>query len=271
MIGLLLLRAAHGAPVLAADSFRPAPGSPDALLAPPVATAPGFQATADMGWSRGALVWQAEDGSRINVLQDAIGLTVAAWQGTERGGGVGLTAPMYVHLSGDLMAPGPGLGDLGLTGRAPLWQGDRVGLAGYVDLTVPMGGADRLVSDGAPTAAGGLIAGLGARTRLRLAAGYRLMPEATLNSLTINDRVTVRASVVTPQRGAWSASAELNAEASYRQLSAESAPTELLLVGHHRSEAGRLLRLGAGAGLLPGVGAPTWRLTLGIGQASAAP
>lgn len=260
---------------LNADPFRPAM-DPGALLATESAHVPDqFIARADLTQVHNPLIWISEEGEQVNLIGDAIGLHLGAGLGLGRVR-LGASAPLIRLLESDAHeVPSVLAGDLALSAKYAILQGDGLALAGIGVVTLPLGAdAFQLGHDGMSGDLGVALGG-GERLAWLTNVAYRLQPATALDNeagvLTLDDALLVRGGVSVPVGAQLALSGELLASLTPSDLVVESTPVEAMFGASHRTREGRLLRGGLGVGLIGGIGAPTWRLMIGIGHDPGAP
>jgi hypothetical protein len=228
------------------------------------------------------LVWIGEDGERVEALSTVAGASgsMAATLGPVR---AALSLPVFTALAGDDRPVGGAVGDPGLDLKARLLDREALALAAIGRGTVPAGAAAQAVGSDGPTGELGLAAAVGAGPWGGAAQlGYRLLPRVAGGEDDLHDDVyddRLRLNLGLSWAGTGEAAPALSLELlSERQLnevgvSWRGSPAELLLGGQWspRGAAGPRLRGGLGAGLSPGVGAPVWRLMLGLGARAPLP
>lgn len=192
---------------------------------------------------------------------------------------IGADIPVYLFSQGKDAADGSGqtgLGDIGVDAKVTLLDNDRqpLGLALQGRLNIPSATVN--------TALGAKNTGWEASLivdkpigKLLLAGniGVRGAPRIALENVTLNDYLVGRAALsygFTPDYGlAVEAQGQHPLTRKWttdgRNVNSPGAPVELMLSGYARPVGGLMLRLGGGAGLTPGIGAPDFRLMLGLG------
>jgi hypothetical protein len=258
-----------------ADPFRPAMG-PGALLATESAHVPDqFIARADLIQVHNPLIWISKDGEQFEFIGDAIGIHLGAGRGLGRTQ-LGISAPLIRLLTSDTEAvPSVLAGDLALSAKYAVLQKDWLALAGIGALTFPLGadtfhlGHDGISGDLGVAMGGG--EGLAWLTNI----AYRIQPSVSLSNvaevLVLKNAVVVRGGVSLPVGEQLALSGELLTSFIPTDLMAESTPMEVMVGASHQTREGRLLRGGLGVGIVGAVGAPTWRLMIGIGHDPGAP
>ncbi len=261
--------ASPSAPALNAQAFRPALDAATTWWTTttdtPGAFAPGSQAV--LHYADQPFVYRTSDGRVVDVVGGVGQLDLIGWVGGDRWR-VGGVAPVYLFSSSDLDLGQAGLGDLAVEGKGVLVRDPtaaNLGVTARVDL--PTATLDAAL--GSPEVGWELAAVVDRRVgRLLLAlnVGLRGGPEVALENVTLNDALVVRGG------GSWAlgrdAGVSLEAVAT-PALSAElsnpaGVPAEWT-AGGWLPIAGRVRgRAGFGTGLTRGVGAPDWRLVLGL-------
>lgn len=266
--------AAEGLPALDASSPVLAVDGEHAVLVPDTAVHAPFAARMDLQRAQDPLVLRELDGDTHSVLRGVWQLDLAAAWGWRRLRIAG-TAPVILR-HGDAVDGGSALGDPGLQAKVALRPGgpDRVGLAALLGGTLPLSGASRaLGSPGATGHAGLVLDAAPGPAWLGLSGAVVAGPRTTDRGLTQDDALDLRAAIGLGLGGGNRLALEGRTRTDLREPWAEAAtsPTELLLSAHHARPGGLRLRAGLGAGLVPGVGAPAWRLLLGVGHQGASP
>lgn len=225
-------------------------------------------------YTRRPVVETWPDGDQAPVVSDLFatwlsgGMTVAGLMRL----GAGLPLYPYVSAPGVPYAGGS-VGDLRLSATAPIWRSDVVALAVAPGLSVPTGRANALTSTGrlgggavgiVEVTPGGLVAGRG-----RLGAEAR--PVGELGGVALGSVLLGGLGVgVRPESGV-EVGAELTGALDLVGYTATASPVELHVYGSVVPRSGLSLVLGAGTGLLAGVGAPEVRVLLGVGYHDAGP
>lgn len=260
-------------PALSTSTLRPAPAAERAIALPSAAIEPGWTARADLQVLRNPLVYRADDGTTTSLLGWVAQVDLgAAWEvGNLRLSG---SAPAILRYAGE-GGEGAALGDPGLDLLVSLLPREAplaLGLQG--GLTLPLGASAVALGETGPTGQAGLLVDGGWGPAWGAAqAGVRLRPQQDAPGLTLDEALLLRAALAVRVVGDTHLAAELLSETALTApyAAAETSPAELLLSAAHRRPAGTGLRLGVGLGLVPAVGAPTWRLLLGVGQDSVGP
>jgi hypothetical protein len=255
---------------LNADPFRPAM-DPGALLATESAGIPEqLIARADLTEVHNPLIWISEEDEQVNLIGDALGLHLSAARGLGRVR-LGVSAPLIRLMASDAHeVPAVMAGDLALSGKVALKQGDGVRLAALTQLTVPSNADEYQLGHDTATAELVFIADGGQRLSWLVNAGYRLQPTTQLvvesGELLLDDALLLRGGIAAPVGEQTSLTGELLASLTPSALAVESTPVEVLLGARRHTREGRLLRGGLGIGVIGGIGAPTWRLMIGVGH-----
>lgn len=259
-------------PLLAVDGEQ-------AVLVPGTTTRPGFVARADLQHAHAPMVYVDGEGERTALIERATQLDLSAGWGWRRLRLEG-TAPMVVLATGQDAhgQPAPsraGLADPALRARWSALPGGpgKAGLAVQLGGRLPMGGATHGMGQPGPTGLAGLVVDAApGRLWTGAQAEVAVAPQAEDRGLSLDDRLDLRAAaslrVTGEEGGGVRVGLELRADTALRAPWSEGAasPTELLLTGLHARPGGLRLRIGLGAGVVPAVGAPAWRLLVGVGH-----
>ncbi len=258
------------APALNAQLFRPALDSSTTWWTTTTATPTGGFAPAGqvvMHYADQPFVYRRSDGVTTDVVGGVAQADLIGWIGGDRWR-LGGDAPVYLFSRSDVELGQAGLGDLALEGKGVLLRDPLavdVAVTGRVELpTATVGGAL-----GARVPTWELAAVLDRKVGSVLLAGnvgVRGGPRTELENVTLDDALVLRGAA------AWSVTEDAGVSleaAAFPSLSAElvnpaAVPAEWM-VGGWFPFAGRTSgHLGFGTGLTPGVGAPDWRLALGV-------
>ena len=190
-----------------------------------------------------------------------------------------LGLPVYLIHTGDTSSflangasfSGVTLGDVSVRGKGHIWSNDRVGLAASLEITGPTGDAARFTSDPGPTVTPSLIAQLNlGDVMLAGNLGARLRGTSTLRDLELGSALEYRAGAQ------WAVLPDLLAldaevfgrfqlvKDSGEQLDALGAPLEVLVGPKLTLPSGLHVMLGAGTGVLAGIGAAQPRVVAGV-------
>lgn len=270
---------------LDAEPFRPALDPGGLLTTESPAVAGRSSARADVWAAHNLLLWTPESGDAVALIGDTMTLHLAAGRTLGRTR-IALSAPLHL-LAGSETFDVPALiaGDVRLSVKRPLtgW------LAVQGDLSAGMGGDAYQLGSSAPRAEASLAAGRRGEQRALLAnLGVRLQQATTLQTLSDGDlslgnaawyRVGV-AQTLNPAH-TLEMTAELHGAIASGSISGQ--PLEAMLGlqqqpppsgrddGEREGDGGGRVRVGLGVGLRPGIGAPAWRLLVGVGHEQAAP
>ncbi|MFT4979321.1 MAG: hypothetical protein ACI8S6_005231 [Myxococcota bacterium] len=251
---------------ISADPFRP-PLDPGALLATELPeVTERLVARADMWQAHNLLIWTDAD---TGEQRDVIGDTLTVHLGAARGNGrwrLGVGVPLHLLLSSDAFdAPAFVAGDLAVSGKLRPRQGPAALTLG---LSIPLEGVSHQLGAQTPALDVGAVVGRqGERLALGANAGLRLQDPVTIDnangSFELGSQAWYRLGGGYTVAGDWDLTAELMGAVAADSVSGQ--PLELL-VGTRSEADGRLVRAGLGVGLRAGIGAPTWRLLVGIGR-----
>ncbi|MCK6503761.1 hypothetical protein L6R53_10235 [Myxococcota bacterium] len=271
--------AAEGLPAFDASSPLLAADGEQAALVPGTAARPGFVARVDVQHAHAPMVYDDGEGGRIPLIAAATQVDLSAswgWRHLRLEG----TAPMVVRATGETLDGAPaasraGLADPALRARFAALPGGagRVGLAAQAGARLPMQGATHGMGQPGPTGLAGVVVDAApGRLWAGLQAEVAVAPRAEDRGLSLDDRLDLRAAASLRVAGApelgTRVGVELRADTALAAPWAQgpASPTELLLTGLHARPGGLRLRLGLGAGVVPAVGAPAWRLLVGVGH-----
>ena len=240
-------------PALSAELYRPAVDG----LGLTVERADGEGgAVADLVWAHRPLVFRRDSGEVVELVGDLVGAHVGAagLAGPVRVEG---QLPVYLLASGDL-GSGAAVGDAALGLSVPLAAGP-VALAPLARVGVPLGGDIWALGAGAWAGDLGFRASWRGPLELGLDTGLTLVPGEDAANVAVGHNAWLRAGLAYG-RDAWRASLETSLKTPLDAffVADGNTPVEVLLGGGWKS-----LRAGLGAGVLPGVGSPSWRLVLG--------
>ena len=275
MIAALLGLALAADGVLPADPLRPSVDAAWGVVTEDTALPVITDARAALTWGHHPLVAWSSDGTQVAVVEDGLGLWASA-AGRLGPARVGLSLPFYAILASP-GGPSAAVGDPGLDVKAA-WRFGPGGLGARALVTAPLGSAKGWAGAAGPTwAFDALIDVDGPRGHVGANVGLRGGQAVDLalagGDGPVQDTQLVVRGVIGRDFGPdWRATAELlaaaNADDALRTDLAS--PMEVLVGGTRRGQDGGWLRVAAGVGLLPGVGAPQWRLVVGGGHAAGA-
>ncbi len=254
-----------------ADQYRPLVEARHTLATEDSLVLDGFAASAELGWAHGLLFFEYDDGEVVGLVTDAAVAHLGAAWGTGRLR-VGALAPLVLWTASDVEGRRTtALGDLELDAKVLLWQGEHHGVATYGRLSLPLGAADHQLGHAGPGLEAGGVADVEWRgLHIALNAAYQRMPKTELGELTLSSLLVWRAAVSFGlERGPRLTGELLARNRPGRFLQADGGTGLETLGSVHLSVRGVPVRVGAGLGLMPGVGVPTWRLIVGLGHRSA--
>ncbi len=182
---------------------------------------------------------------------------------------LGVDVPIYLAADGVGASGETAIGDIAFDGKVMLLpESDApLGLALGGRVFLPTAGSQNAL--GAPNTGWEFSAIADKRVLddkglLAANVGFRGGPKAELENITVDDYLTWRAGVAYDVLTALAFSGELVGSYNLRGGQEDSAlPMEAMLGAHLLSDDVNI-RLGAGAGLTPGIGAPDWRVVLGV-------
>lgn len=274
MILLLAMAAlAQDAPEIASDSFRPSIDARNTWMIQDSGRTAGASGRAALSWARDTLVFRPDDGDPIRVVGDLLTLHLNAAAGVGRVT-FGASLPVHLVVSGTASGGvGTAVGDPGVHAKVVVLDAaDRSpGLAIVGQLTVPLGGSAWAV--GASSATGDLdlvLDGRPGRFHLAMNLGVGLRAPASLGELTLGHRLKWGASASLLLSDSAGLVLEVYGSTSVAKQTSGLAVTPLgtpaeALLGGWWGTSGRTVRLAAGTGVTPGIGAPTVRAALGFG------
>ena len=251
-----------------AEPFRP-PLDPGALLATelPQVTERAV-ARADLWQAHNLLIWtDAETGEQVDLIGDLVTAHLAA----ARGNGhwrVGASVPLHALVRSDAYGSLPSFvaGDLMVSAK---YRPGRLPLAVTGGVLVPLQGDALQLGASVPAVDVGLVAGWqGERLSVGANAGLRVQDGVTIDnedgSFEYGSQAWYRLGAAVGVLRDWDLTAEL--AGSTGTESVYGRPLEVLVGTRREADSGRLLRAGVGVGVQEGIGAPTWRLLVGIGH-----
>jgi len=182
---------------------------------------------------------------------------------------LGVDVPIYLAADGVAASGETAIGDIAFDGKVMLLPEDDapLGLALGGRVFLPTSGSQNALA--APNTGWEISAIADKRVLddkglLAANVGFRGGPQAELENITVDDYLTWRAGVAYDVLTALAFSGELVGSYNLRGGQEDSAlPMEAMLGAHLLSDDVNI-RLGAGAGLTPGIGAPDWRVVLGV-------
>ena len=211
---------------------------------------------ADLVWTHRPLVFVRDDGEIVELVGDLVGAHVAA---AGHLGPVRLEGqlPVYLLATGDL-GSGAAVGDGSLGASLPVEAGP-VAIAPVARLNLPLGGDVWALGAGAPGADVGLNASWSGPVELGTNVGATLVAGEQAANVAVGNSAWLRCAVAYA-RDDWHAGLETALETPLDAffVADGNTPVELMLGGGRKA-----LRAGLGAGVLPGVGSPSWRLVVG--------
>lgn len=281
MIALLagVALAAYPPGTLRVDDWRPPIDADGLLVAEGASLGSRWEGRLDSSLAWHALAVYDAKGTEILVNDLMLVQASAGWRiGPLR---LGARLPMGALLSGqDLEQPRIAAGDPGLELKISPWGDRRTALGLVGELALPLGGEQIWVGTGGLSWSSALILdGHAGPWRLVLDGGLRgqtekdLVLDSDTEGPTLALQLTAKAALAREIGGRGEGSAPVGRISLEAQgatgddpLGAGQArPLELLLGFQRQDQAGQSWRVGVGAGLLPGVGAPAARLTIGVG------
>ena len=252
-----------GLPAFDADPLRIVVDSQHALSVEHTDLTPGVVAGLHGRWGDSLLVVR-RSGESTTLLESVAGLQAsAAWSGEHLR--VGASVPMVLHASGAQAPEGvTALGDITLDAKVGGWNPGSgiVRLAGALRLGLPTGGGASLVGSDSPWIEPVVVVGAhGGRVQAHVNLGAGVQGATEVGRSTVGSSLVYRGSLsaeLTPQ---WSVTGE--AWGRSRFAGTNTHPLEgLASVRWHGSTISAYA--GGGGGVLPGIGAPRWRLVAGV-------
>ncbi len=218
----------------------------------------GEGAVADLVWTHQPLVFRRDAGDTVALVGDLVGASIAA---AGRAGPVRLEGyvPVYVVVASDLGA-GSAVGDAWLGASLPRTLGS-VAVAPVGRVGLPLGGDAWALGAGGWAGELGLNASWRGPVAVGLNTGLTLVADEVAANVVVGDSLWVRGGT-SYLRDHWRVGLEgvLRTPLSAFFVADGNTPVEAMLSGGWRA-----LRIGVGAGVLPGVGSPAWRLVVGAG------
>ncbi|MBW2254168.1 MAG: OmpA family protein [Deltaproteobacteria bacterium] len=221
-------------------------------------------------YSRGPAALRFDDGSRLDVIRDAmaLGLVMGGTVGPFR---LGIDLPFYVLATSDFSTKGVGLGDLevDLKGTVLDPYDHPLGLALSGRFLLPTASMELPLSSPGPAAEVSLIVDRRFDSGLRLAGnvGTFFGPRIEEQNVVQKDALTYRlgAGWVFHEQGGISL--DLAGHASFGQplSKAEATPLEVMVGGWHRLGGALVVRAGVGTALREAIGAAAVRGVVSIG------
>ena len=214
------------------------------------------------------VVYLGEDGERTELVGGVTQLNLTAAHSRDRLR-LGVDLPLFLRSNGTLGGE-TGLGDIGLEARYTLLdrRGGGLGVAPIVRINLPTTTIDAPVGSGGFGYEVGMILDkeLGDNTVLAVNVGTKGVPEVQLENVQWGDQLFLRGGI----GHALSEDAGLHIDVAshlrYGEFSNPAArPTEGLLGGWARVGDSVVVRGAIGTGLNGGIGAPKYRVVLGLG------
>lgn len=267
---LLLISVAAAVDV---DSFQPTGAAMDGRGGLQVggadvgASGDGYVATW-LVYARDPVVESWPDGAEAPVVSDLFATWVAGGATIAGALRVDASLALYPYVSAPgVPYEGGSVGDLRVDATVPLLRGDSFGLAVVPGLSLPTGRATALTSTGGPGARLGLVGEVGAAARFvgRGRLGVEARPADTLADLEVGSVLMGGlGGAFRPQAGV-EVGAELTGSLDLLRLNPSASPVEAHVYGSLVPRSGLAVMVGAGTGLLAGIGAPEVRVFLGVG------
>jgi outer membrane protein OmpA-like peptidoglycan-associated protein len=270
MIALILaLAVADGPrgelPEMDVVSLRPSVGSGPFIRVDHAQTQPFGTVTGRMhlNYAYGPLAYTYGDGTQDVLIDHVLAADVA---GAVHFGRLRLGATVPIHLlatGAGLDKSTGGLGDVGLDGRLFLADAGPIGLATTGRLTLPTSTSGTPLGDGAVTGELAAVADVEAGPfTVAGNVGVRVRKSTELESSTVNDLWVGRFGVAWTPGDNNGLVAELNGHVAPR--SSEGTAGEVLVSGWRRVAPAWVLRAGVGQGLTNAIGAPAFRMLVGV-------
>lgn len=252
-----------------AQLFRPAMDSATTwwttTTATPTSFGPGGSLT--MHHADTPLAYQRGDGTVVNVVGGVSQLDAVGWLGGDRWR-LGVDAPIVLRSGSDLDGTQAGFGVLGVEGKGVLLRSDEavnLGVTGRVDLpTSTLDGALAARATGWELA--GVVDHAFGPALLAANVGVRGMPETRTENARLNDFFVLRGAATYALGDGFGLSLDATAmpALSIEVVDPVAVPAEWTAGGWFPLGERFAGRAGFGTGLSTGVGAPDWRLLLGV-------
>ncbi len=269
MIGLVLFgwtaALAQQAPTVDAQNYRPTLDGRALLWTDDAAVGAGAGVGFSLGYARNPLKYEivetGETGSAVGDLLQLDLLGTYSWRFLR----AGLDLPIVPASTGDLSLGGGGLGDVAFELKAMALDPEArpLGLAAGLRVTAPTTTGSVPVGAQGAGVGGQLIAShVSGPVTLAMNLGYDSLPSTSLDSYTMDDQITARLGTGLGVSDALAFSIEVVGKTtpSAALLDPSNSPLEMLIGAHTRLSDDLVLRLGGGAGLTSGIGAPAARL-----------
>jgi len=258
----------YAPPAIDADHYRPVVGGRHTLVTEDSQVLDGFAATAELGWAHNLLFFEYDDGEVVGLRTEA----AVAHLGGAWGRGrlqLGALAPVVLWTASDWEEDHrTALGDVELDAKVRIWVGEYHGVAAYGRLALPLGAwALQLGRDG-PGFEAGAVADVAWRgLHLVANAGASHQRPVALYDVELSTLFIYRAAVSAGLRKGPRLTGEVHARNRPGFFLTPDPGTALEVLGSaHLDARGVPVRLGAGVGVLGGVGTPAWRLVVGVGH-----
>ena len=271
LIQAALAQATDGeVPHLNAQLFRPSIDAPNMLWTDQSLMAPdGYtMGRATLHYVNDPLVYEGDDGERVDLVSGLWQLSLSA--GHTRGPlRIGADVPVYLRSNG-VSGGETGLGDLGVEGRYTALDRERgpLGLAALLRLGLPTATVQAPLGSDTLSWELALVVDreLSDKTTLALNLGTRGLPQVKLENLDWDDQAFARLGLAHALDEHTGLSAELAGNFTYGAATLpEGRPSELRIGGWRRTSSGLVLRGGLGTAVTQGIGAPRYRVVLGLG------
>ncbi len=266
-----LAQATDGAmPGLNAQLFRPSIDAPNMIWTDQSLLAPdGYtMGRAALHYVNDPLVYEGDDGERVDLVSGLwqLSLSAAHTRGPLR---LGVDLPVYLR-SNSALGGETGLGDVGLEARYTALdrQSAPVGLAALVRLGLATATVEAPLGSDTLSWELALVVDreLSDKTVLALNLGTRGLPAVKLENLEWDDQAFARLGLAHALSEDVGVSAELVGNFTYGAAKLpEGRPAELMLGGWKRTGGGLVVRGGLGTAVTQGIGAPRYRVVLGLG------
>ena len=240
------------------------------LAHPVLGAAGGFYAGLGLVYADDPLVIRYEDGTEESVVSRQFSTRLAGGYTIGDVARIDVSVPLYPSVVVNGVSDFA-LGDISLAALIPVWS-DGDATSGYSfgvkpRLDLPTGRVDAFTGQGG--AGGGLVLAFGGyaeQIHYRVNAGVNLAKKVELDDLGLGSNIALGAGLDYRITDEWLVGAELTSKIDIAGGSAwNENPTEGHVYGGFWHPSGFTTHLGLGTGIIAGVGAPDYRVVLGLG------